>query len=442
MSSDNPPNNYFDGIGYNSLFYNTTDTGTGLTQAQADLLYLSKKITDTSTAPLTTFNNSIYLKNTFTLYDTITPFTNYVEILQSNLITTFRQLFNSGRFDFIPKNSGGTNTTSLTIDSTGITVNGILKTVVIQSANTTSNNRLFDNVTTGGTITIGSTAGTNTINGSTNFISSILSRTNLKLCEWGNYTGNALVLTFPLEQVVSIRPTSGTSMTLQLPAITNNERGMVFKFIKVQSGLNVTISTSASNQMYLTNNISVGVTSTATLLSSDKLFTTLAVGWFGSVNYWFELSDYSLFDRDQLPKLAIANTFTNTNIFNQEVKIPTRLTLKGVQYANEVQTVSGTSATLTFPLEQVIMLTSTGATNINITLPTITASSQVGTEFSFIKTGSLTNSVIFTAGGTNQIWGYNSITNNSPITLMVGNTTTSYFIILEVTTGVFVWREV
>ena len=43
MSTDNPPNNYFNGIGYNPLFY-VKDTGTGLTQAQIDLLYLSKKI--------------------------------------------------------------------------------------------------------------------------------------------------------------------------------------------------------------------------------------------------------------------------------------------------------------------------------------------------------------------------------------------------------------
>ena len=58
MSIDDPPNNYFNGIGYNPLFYEN-DSGTGLTQEQADLLYLSKKNTDTSTAPLTTFNGAV-----------------------------------------------------------------------------------------------------------------------------------------------------------------------------------------------------------------------------------------------------------------------------------------------------------------------------------------------------------------------------------------------
>lgn len=62
MSSDDPPNNYFNGIGYNSLFYEK-DT-TGITQAQADLLYLSKIKTDTSTAALTTFNGDVTIKGT------------------------------------------------------------------------------------------------------------------------------------------------------------------------------------------------------------------------------------------------------------------------------------------------------------------------------------------------------------------------------------------
>jgi hypothetical protein len=40
-----------------------------------------------------------------------------------------------------------------------------------------------------------------------------------------------------------------------------------------------------------------------------------------------------------------------------------------VEKLNKVKTISGTSATLTLPLEQTLMLTSSGSTNINITLP-------------------------------------------------------------------------
>jgi hypothetical protein len=61
---------------------------------------------------------------------------------------------------------------------------------------------------------------------------------------------------------------------------------------------------------------------------------------------------------------------------------------------NEVKIISGTSATLTFPLEQRWMFSSTGSTAINVTLPELTLSSQAGFAFSLFKTASNTNSVI------------------------------------------------
>lgn len=134
-------------------------------------------------------------------------------------------------------------------------------------------------------------------------------------------------------------------------------------------------------------------------------------------------------------------SFSGVSTFNQEVKIPTRLTRKGTLYANEVKTISGTSATLTFPLEDTTMLTS-NATTINITLPLITTSTQAGLTFAFFKTASTTNSVIFTASGTNQIWINSSITNGSPLTDMGATKTETAFMILEVSTGIFVWKQI
>lgn len=352
MASYNPPlENITD---FNTTLFNNdipiTSGGTGdLTKAQADTYYLSKINTDTSTATLTTFNNSLTLKNILTLYDSITPFSNYVEILQSSITTTFRQLFNSGKFDFISKNSGGTNNTSLTVDSTGITVGGVLKTVTIQSSNTSSNNKLFDNLTTGGSITIGTAGFSNTINGST------------------------------------------TTMNTNVSLGSSNSVSSNFYYFQSATGA---------------KNLFTNAT-TATITFASSTSTT---------------------------------SFNGVSTFNQEVIIPTRLTLKGVQYANEVLTISGISATLTFPLQQHIMLSSTGAT-INITLPTINASTQVGVIFYFNKIGSVTNSVIFTAGGTNQILPYGSITNTTPYTGMINTTTSISLTILEITTGVFAWRE-
>jgi hypothetical protein len=56
MSSYNPPIYYFSGIGFNSAFYNVMTTG--LTQSQANALYLQKTTPDTATA-VETFSSGI-----------------------------------------------------------------------------------------------------------------------------------------------------------------------------------------------------------------------------------------------------------------------------------------------------------------------------------------------------------------------------------------------
>ena len=56
MASYNPPTEDLP-IFNTSLFNQPEET---LSQAEADLLYLSKTKTDISTAPLTTFNNQVY----------------------------------------------------------------------------------------------------------------------------------------------------------------------------------------------------------------------------------------------------------------------------------------------------------------------------------------------------------------------------------------------
>lgn len=61
MTSSNPPYPYYNGIEYNSSFF-TSNTGSGLTQAKANALYLQKTTTDTATA-LETFNSGIKTDN-------------------------------------------------------------------------------------------------------------------------------------------------------------------------------------------------------------------------------------------------------------------------------------------------------------------------------------------------------------------------------------------
>ena len=69
-----------------------------------------------------------------------------------------------------------------------------------------------------------------------NFTASLLSRTNMRLYEYNNQTNNTITLTFPMERTIALRASSGTSIILNLPTITANERGMTFTFIKALGG--------------------------------------------------------------------------------------------------------------------------------------------------------------------------------------------------------------
>ena len=111
-----------------------------------------------------------------------------------------------------------------------------------------------------------------------------------------------------------------------------------------------------------------------------------------------------------------------------------------IQILNKVKTISTTSpATFVFPLEQTWMITTTGSSSVVITLPLLDDSRQVGFTFNVMKTGSLTNSVTFTAQSPNLIRDYGSITGFSTSTQMAGGATIMNIYTLEVSAGNFVW---
>ena len=145
-----------------------------------------------------------------------------------------------------------------------------------------------------------------------------------KLHEYINPTAtNSLTLSFPLPPTIALRNSSGTSMTITLPTLTTNERGKVYTFVKLLSTkFAVTFNTSSSQWIFPLNNINGGPTTNTTIFPSGKGSTRLAVGWFGTLTYWIEVSDYSTLDIDEnnliYPRLAIANQFTNTNTFTGE----------------------------------------------------------------------------------------------------------------------------
>jgi len=273
MSAYNPPSE--DITQFNSSLFNQPTVS--LSQAEADLLYLSKTKTDISTAGLTTFNGQV--------------------------------------------NVGGNITGSSLIQS---------------NTTSASTNAIYNNLFTGSTLAIGTANSTNTINGNTNFGSNITFRNRYKLIEYLNIDTNAtFTLTFPLAQTYVIR-TSTSPLTIELPTITTADAGYIIRLVKVVNNINITLTSPGAVKIISLDDLgSGGVNSNTTLLASDKLQTTLVAGFYLTTVYWLEFSDYSTFDRNLLPKLAAANAFTNTgtNSFAGQVSINNRLTFTPASYS-------------------------------------------------------------------------------------------------------------
>ena len=160
-------------------------------------------------------------------------------------------------------------------------------------------------------------------NGSSNFNSSVLIKNRYKLCEMLDFsTDTTYTLTIPLSQTYTIRTLTPavTSITINLPAITINDAGITINLVKVKQGMNLNVIINSPIFIFALNDLGGGGTSNSTLLSVNKMMTTLMAGVSGSNTYWIELSSSSTWDRDQsnliYPRLSTANIFTNSNTFN------------------------------------------------------------------------------------------------------------------------------
>ena len=263
-----------------------------LSQAEADLLYLSKTKNDISTASSTTFNGQV--------------------------------------------NVGGNITGSTLIQSNTTSV---------------STNRIFDNLFSGSTLTLGTNNSSNTINGNSDFSSIVSIKNKLKLSQMTNIDIDSsafIALGFPLTEVNTIRAIGLTAATIQLPAVTLNEAGLMFHFFKFQTNLAITLT--STSKFYTLNNLGTGFTSNTTLLSTDKLMTTLMCGFYGGTErYWVEVSNYSTFDRDYnnsiYPRLSQSNIFTQANTFSN-VDVGGTLGVVSGTTTNDLA-ISGANATYT-----------------------------------------------------------------------------------------------
>jgi hypothetical protein len=446
MAYYNPPVEYI--TEFNTTLFNndTIPTITGgrtgdLTKAQADTYYLSKTTTDTSTAPTTTFNGAINVLGNTTIgvrgvsggilninrrlwiWDINNASTTYGDLLATGTDIQY-SVFNQGggletyhRFYTCPSTSSSTNL-SLEVGNSSTKVNNPL---VITAGSTPSStisqsgdNTLINNNNNSGQIIFNAKS-----SGGTPLDVLALEQTKITANVPVVYRANALQYT-EVNQLAQI-----------MRFINKSVSGNINFSCQTAGGVDTTCMSISTQGISLNaNTVSGGSTSI-----SSNFFYFATTG--GVKNLFTNANNAGI-------NFSTANSGTNfygVSTFNQEVKVPTRLTLGATQYANEVLTIAGTTSTLTFPLQQTIMLTSTGA-SIAITLPTITASSQCGFTFVFTKTASITNSVILTAGGANSIIPYGSITNASPYTTMVAGVTCFHLISLEITTGVYCWREI
>lgn len=94
MTAVQPPTYYFSGINFNSAYYTTTSSGSGLTQAQANALYLQKTTPDIATA-LETFTSGIA--------------TNSLNTTSASSALTIGNSTNTGTITIATINTGNTN---------------------------------------------------------------------------------------------------------------------------------------------------------------------------------------------------------------------------------------------------------------------------------------------------------------------------------------------
>jgi microcystin-dependent protein len=131
---------------------------------------------------------------------------------------------------------------------------------------------------------------------------------------------------------------------------------------------------------------------------------------------------------------SICNMFSlaSTTALNLNAKVRFR----NVQLSNQVKTTAG--ATLTFPLEENIIINSAG--NTTITLPLINSTNQLGMKFNFIK-NRITPLITFVAQGTNTIITNGSISGSASEILLYDGMTSTQLTCLELipSSGVYNW---
>jgi hypothetical protein len=215
MSSSNPPYPYYDGIPFNPSFF-TSDTGTGLSEEQANAKYLQKTTPDTATA-LETFSAGIKAQK--------------VDGLLSSSIMYVGNNITSG---------------SLILGNTGIRTKnqGIFETASIRTPATNGQLTICTDLVTGGSVDIGS------VNGTVNLLGSASGGVNVPTSS--GVTTNAVNVSYLTTQLTTVARLNQVQTFAQTNTFNNATVGIKTNTINSISG-NLNLNTGGNcsvNNMY------------------------------------------------------------------------------------------------------------------------------------------------------------------------------------------------
>jgi hypothetical protein len=137
-------------------------------------------------------------------------------------------------------------------------------------------------------------------------------------------------------------------------------------------------------------------------------------------------------------EINIGNNATNLTI-NSPTQFDKSLKIRSNKLVDELQTLTGTTETLVFPLQQTTIFTNTG--NITANLPLINNDTQIGLRFTFINLGSISTMTTFTAAGTNKIIPSGQLAQFTSSTTVINNTKNSSSLVIVKLSGVYCWVE-
>ena len=130
--------------------------------------------------------------------------------------------------------------------------------------------------------------------------------------------------------------------------------------------------------------------------------------------------------------------FCSSTTMNTMFNLNARVKLRTYKLVDELQTLTLTSHTLVFPLQQTTIFTNTA--NVSVTLPEITNDAQLGLRFTFVNLGSITTTTTFVRQGSNLIIPVGQM-GQFTSSAIINNTKTICNLVIVKLGGIYIWTE-